>query len=101
MNELTRRRFLQSSAAAAGALLAGCGPEAPQVSDDVLALHRNARVLDLHLDTLLSMRLLGYEIASRHTNRLPRSPISWHMDLPRAREGGLDGAVMGLVIGPR
>ena len=101
MNELTRRRFLQSSAAAAGALLAGCGPEAPQISDDVLALHRDARVLDLHLDTLLSMRLLGYEIASRHTNRLPRSPISWHMDLPRAREGGLDGAVMGLVISPR
>lgn len=81
--------------------MTGCGPEAAAVSDEAAALHRESLVIDLHLDTLLSMRFAGYDITARHTNRLPRSPFSWHMDVPRAREGGLDAAVMGLVINPR
>ena len=57
-------------------------------------------MLDLHIDTLLWMRLFGYDIGRRHRNRLPTRPFGFHMDLPRAREGGLDAAVMGLVINP-
>jgi len=110
---LTRRAFLRrtlgtggTAAASAAALsaggLTGCGgPRRPEVPAEVEAFHREALVLDLHVDTLLAMRLLGYDIGARHTNRLPGSPFTWHMDLPRAEEGGLDGAVMGLVINPR
>jgi membrane dipeptidase len=106
MRELTRRDFLGSGLAAAAAVSAstatGCrGPQAPRVSAEAAALHRESAVIDLHLDSLIQMRLLGYDLGTRHTNRLPTSPFSWHMDLPRAREGGLDGAVMGVVTNPR
>lgn len=66
----------------------------------MLAFHRECLVFDLHIDTLLWTRLFGYDLARRHRNRLPGSPALAHLDLPRAREGGLDAAVMGLVINP-
>ena len=75
--------------------------DSSEIPEEVLAFHRECFVLDLHVDTLLWVRFLGYDLGRRHTNRLPASPFAWHMDLPRAREGGLDGAVLGLVINPR
>jgi hypothetical protein len=77
-------------------------PRAPQgVSAEAMALHRESLVLDLHIDTLLWARMVGYEMGKRHSNRVPSSPFAWHLDLPRAADGGLDSAVMGLVINPR
>lgn len=84
----------KSPAGRAGAAGAATPPE------DVLAFHRECLVFDLHIDTLLWTRLFGYDIARRHRNRVPGSPALAHLDLPRAREGGLDAAVMGLVINP-
>jgi membrane dipeptidase len=99
---ISRRGFLGAGLGAATAVLAGCGaPRREALSAEAEALHREARVFDLHVDTLLWMRFLGYDLAARHTNRLPTAPFAWHMDLPRAREGGLDGGVLGLVISPR
>jgi membrane dipeptidase len=71
------------------------------VSGEAMALHRECLVLDLHIDTLLWTRLVGYDIAARHRNRLPTSPFGCHLDLPRAVDGGLDCAVLGLVVNPR
>jgi len=100
----TRRRFLHTSAAASLPLLLGaaCGTErrALEISSEAQALHDESLVLDLHIDSLLWTRLFDYDIAARHRNRLPASPFGHHMDLPRAREGGLDAAVMGLVVNP-
>jgi hypothetical protein len=100
MHGITRRELLGG----AEALLAGSGRV--HAADDplpaeVLAFHRECRVLDLHIDTPLWMRLAGYDIGRRHRNRLPASPFGWHLDLPRAAEGGLDAAVFGLVITSR
>ncbi|UCE84732.1 MAG: membrane dipeptidase [Deltaproteobacteria bacterium] len=64
------------------------------------AFHRDCLVLDLHIDTLLWMRLLRYDIGTRHRNRIPGAPFCWHLDLPRAADGGLDASVFGLVINP-
>ena len=71
------------------------------VPAEVLSFHRDCLVLDLHIDTLLWVRSVGYDLAAPHRNRVPGSPFAWHLDLPRAREGGLDCAVLGLVINPR
>jgi membrane dipeptidase len=101
VRSLTRRGLLGAGLGAAGALAAGCTPRREPVPVEAAALHREALVFDLHIDTLLWMRFLGYDLAARHENRLPGAPFAWHMDLPRAREGGLDGAVLGLVISPR
>ncbi len=70
------------------------------MSAEAFELHRDSLVLDLHVDTLLWRRLLGYDAGVRHENRVPLQPFGFHFDLPRAREGGLDAAVMGLVINP-
>jgi membrane dipeptidase len=71
------------------------------VNPDILAFHRECLVLDLHIDTLLWVRLLGYDVARAHRNRLPYSPFAWHFDLERAAVGGLKACVFGLVINPR
>ena len=71
------------------------------VNPDALAFHRECLVLDLHIDTLLWVRLLGYDLARPHRNRLPYSPFAWHFDLERAALGGLKACAFGLVINPR
>lgn len=80
----------------------GCGwaPPLASLSAEALQLHRGSLVLDLHVDTLLWSRLFGYDPGRRHENRVPTRPYGFHFDLPRAREGGLDAAVMGLVVNP-
>lgn len=101
-NPLTRRRFLQASSAGVAGLGLGLGCSQRQaISAEALALHRESLVFDLHIDTLLWTRLFGYRLAARHRNWIPTRPFGFHMDLPRALEGGLDAAVMGLVINPR
>ena len=96
----TRRSFLAGSAAS---LLPGCGrrpPDPESLPRDVLALHRDSLVFDLHLDTLVWQRIVGYDPVRRHEPIFPRSGYGWHFDLPRVEEGGLDGAVLGLVVTP-
>ena len=117
MTRMTRRRFLQGSlrgalGSAMGSGLAlglgagsssvlGCGwAPGGAVSEEALDIHRRSIVFDLHIDTLLWQRLFGYDPLKRHENRLPLQPFGFHFDLPRAREGGLDGAVMGIVVNP-
>jgi membrane dipeptidase len=99
---ITRRALL--AAAAAAALNGACGrrgPDPQTLPEEALVLHRESLVLDLHIDTLLWQRFLGYDPMERHEPMLPRAALGGHMDLPRAREGGLDAAVLGLVVAPR
>ncbi|MDJ0852866.1 MAG: membrane dipeptidase [Myxococcota bacterium] len=96
---LTRRDFLVAAgAAAANAAWPRSGSAA--LSQEALGLHRESAVFDLHIDTLLWQRFFGYDLTKRHEPWLPRSAFFSHMDLPRAAEAGLDGAVLGLVISP-
>lgn len=103
MGPITRRQFVSRGAAAiALAGLPGCGggSGARDVSARALALHQESFVLDLHVDSILWTRLFGYDLSREHRNRIPTHPFGWHVDWPRAAEGGLDAAVMGLVINP-
>lgn len=70
------------------------------ISEHALALHRDALVVDLHADTLLPMRMMGYRMHRRHRVRMPRSAWVRHCDLPRFVEGGVDGQFFGVVTGP-
>lgn len=62
-------------------------PEPTAVSDDPAAIHEWFLVLDTHLDTPVHFDRPGWSIADRHEFT---SDLS-HVDLPRMREGGLDG----------
>ncbi len=70
------------------------------VSAEACDLHQAALVVDLHADTLLPMRLFGYDIGKRHRLALPRAAWFFHADLPRWADGGVAGQFFGLVTSP-
>ena len=69
-------------------------------SQEARALHKQAFVIDLHVDTLLTRRLFRYDLARRHRPRVPYSPLFNHADLPRMIQGGIDGVGLGIVLSP-
>lgn len=71
--------------------LAACAPaSAPEQaapSNDPAAVHERILTLDTHLDTPVHFNRPGWSIAERHSFASDLSSV----DLPRMREGGLDG----------
>ena len=68
--------------------------------EKALQITREQGVVDLHADTLLWMRHVGYDIGKRHQNRIPTAPYGYHVDLPRLREGGVRVQLFGIVTLP-
>ena len=92
---------------ALAALVVTAGAPARQ-SPDVRALriHRDAIVLDTHIDTMSETHPPGWKFDARGTPFSPEHPNGTSVDLPRMREGGLDGAffsvyIAGTITGPR
>lgn len=103
---VSRRTLLRAGAVggaiAGGALAPGCQRRVPApVPADALALHRDCLLVDLHVDTFLWVRLLGYDIGRRHENRLPSAAFAWQVDLPRLQAGGVGAVGFGIVVSPR
>ncbi|HKQ67743.1 MAG TPA: dipeptidase [Polyangiaceae bacterium] len=69
-------------------------------SERARALHRAHPAIDLHADTLMWARWLGYELVRRHEPVLPRSAYFGHVDVPRLIEGGVGAQFFGLVSLP-
>jgi membrane dipeptidase len=69
-------------------------------SADARALHAEYPAIDLHADTLMWSRWVGYDIHSRHEPPLPRAALGGHVDLPRMRDGGMGAQFFGLVSVP-
>lgn len=80
------------------ALLTGSA-QAADVPADVRALHERLLVLDSHLDTPMQLARPGWDISQRHSYADDLSQV----DLPRMREGGLDGGFFAVFTpqGPR
>ncbi len=57
-------------------------------------------IIDLHADTTLWMRWLGYDLLRAHTPPLPRAAWAGHVDLPRMLRGGMGAQFFGLVAIP-
>lgn len=75
-------------------------PKRTDLPQSIRDLHAASEVIDLHGDTFLWSRFLGYDIGRRHKNRFPLSPFAWHIDLPRMEDVGCDGQVFGVVVSP-
>lgn len=64
------------------------------------ALHARHPAIDLHADTLMWARWVGYDLGARHEAPLPRAAWAGHVDGPRLVEGGLGAQFFGLVSLP-
>jgi membrane dipeptidase len=71
-----------------------------QASDEARALHTTFPAIDLHADTLMWSRWIGYDLHARHVPPLWRAAFGGHVDLPRMREGGMGAQFFGLVSLP-
>src|SRR5690242_2746515 len=69
-------------------------------SPDARALHVAYPAVDLHADTLMWTRWIGYDLLARHDPLLPRAALFGHVDLPRLVEGGIGAQFFGLVSLP-
>jgi len=78
-------------------------PPADSVDARAARIHKEAIVVDTHIDTPLMLEKPGWDFMVRHTPG--PAPDENHVDLPRLREGGLDAAFFsiwmpGTVTGP-
>ena len=69
-------------------------------SDEARAIHAEHPAIDLHADTLMWSRWVGYDLAERHEPPFPRAAFAGHVDLPRLVEGGIGAQFFGLVSLP-
>lgn len=70
------------------------------VSEDAVRLTRDHEVIDLHLDTFIVVRLVGYELDKRHDGNFMRGVAFGHLDLPRASDAGLSGGMWSITTNP-
>jgi membrane dipeptidase len=69
------------------------------VSSEARALHDDADVIDLHVDSFIWRRLFGYDFRRRHAAFTAGVMLS-QFDLPRAREAGVNGATWVITTNP-
>ncbi|MFO8057507.1 MAG: dipeptidase [bacterium] len=83
--------------------LAVCAGEG--IPEDVMDLHREAVVCDLHADTQFMITYMGYDMAKRHRSvdwgPAGVLPIFSDIDIPRLREGGIDLFNMAICPSPK
>ncbi|HVH46585.1 MAG TPA: hypothetical protein VM925_29795, partial [Labilithrix sp.] len=75
-------------------------PSVTPASDSARAIHAEHPAIDLHADTLMWSRWIGYDIHKAHEPPLPFAALGGHVDLPRMREGGMGAQFFGLVSLP-
>jgi membrane dipeptidase len=69
-------------------------------SPEARALHERFPAIDLHADSLMWSRWVGYDINERHEPPLPWAALGGHVDVPRLIEGGFSAQFFGLVSIP-
>jgi membrane dipeptidase len=70
-----------------------CARPAETLAERAGRLHRDALVLDTHADTTPRFQDPEFDFSARH------APAEGRIDLPRAREGGLDVQFWSIYVG--
>lgn len=70
------------------------------ISEAATQLFAASDVVDLHVDSFIWTRLLGYDIGKRHRPRLLRGCFLNQVDLPRLRSVGVTGAIWVITTNP-
>jgi membrane dipeptidase len=69
------------------------------ISAEASALHHDADVIDLHVDSFIWRRIFGYDFRQRHS-AFTRGVMMSQFDLPRARDAGVNGATWVITTNP-
>jgi membrane dipeptidase len=69
-------------------------------SREAVALAHDADVVDLHLDTFIWSRVVGYDPFSRHAGGPFGRRFGGHVDVPRLVDGGVTGAMWSITTNP-
>ena len=72
----------------------------PDLSDAAFELAQASEIADLHLDSFISARLLGYDLRRRHGLGLSGGRFFGQLDWPRALAGGLTLGMWSLTTNP-
>jgi len=70
------------------------------ISREAVELYLASEVIDLHLDSFIWQRLLGYDLGRRHARPPVAGCFLGHADFPRVREAGLAGATWVITTNP-
>ena len=70
------------------------------ISKEAVDLYAASEVIDLHLDSFIWDRILGYDIAKRNGTGLLGRSFYGHADFPRALEAGLTGGTWIITTNP-
>jgi len=70
------------------------------VSREAIDVYRASDVLDLHLDSFIWSRVLGYDLRRRHRHGLFGRHFYGQVDFPRIREAGITGGVWSITTNP-
>ena len=70
------------------------------ISREAVQLAHEHGIIDLHVDTLIPHRLYGYDWLKRHRGGPFGRHLIGHVDVPRALEGGLSGAMWSITTNP-
>jgi len=71
-----------------------------RVSVEAVQLTRAAEVVDMHVDTFILPRISRYDVLARHRGGPFGRRFVGHVDVPRLRDGGLDGAMWSITTNP-
>jgi membrane dipeptidase len=71
------------------------------VSEEVVALHREALVIDLHNDVLTKISHATFDFAARHGSAAFWNPFRLDLDLPKIRAAGIDALGCAMFAGFR
>ena len=70
------------------------------ISREAVEVYVNSDVLDLHLDSFIWTRALGYDLRKRHGGGLGEWRVYSQVDFPRVREAAMTGATWVITTNP-
>jgi membrane dipeptidase len=70
------------------------------VSREAVEIYLSSDVIDLHIDSFLWTRLVGYDVLARHRFQLLGGPLFGHVDLPRMLDAHVTGAHWAITTNP-
>ncbi len=76
-------------------VLSGCADSETKLVKKAARIHAAAYTVDSHTDTPLRLNRMGFDFGIRNDPRVTRSKI----DLPRMKEGGMDGIWFAVFVG--